>query len=68
MTLKETLIAKIETLPEDLLMEVYNHIENLEAERQTNGMAELRKIKISAAPDFSTTATLYPYPPENDEK
>ena len=68
MTLKEILIAKIETLPEVLLAEAYQYIENLESERRTNVMAELRKIKMSAAPDLSTTATLYPYLhlPEND--
>lgn len=68
MTIKEKLVAKIEKMPENKLPELYKIIEDFESDNETNALAKLRKIKISASPDLSTTATLYPYPSESNEK
>ncbi len=62
MITKEELVAEIEKVPVQYLGKLYQVIKRFEEEM--NGadesvMAKLRKIKIAAAPDFSTKVKLY---------
>ena len=62
MITKEELVAEIEKVPVQYLGKLYQVIKRFEEEM--NGadesvMAKLRKIKIAAAPDFSTKEKLY---------
>jgi hypothetical protein len=64
MITRETIINKIQQMPEPYLGELYEIIKNFEATRQKEQpkqslMAKLRNIKISASSDFSQTADLY---------
>lgn len=59
MTVKEQIIKKIEKIDENRLSNLYKIVEEFESKTETNALAKLRKIKISASPDFSTRATLY---------
>ena len=58
MTIKEQIIQKIEKVPEQNLPQLYDVIKNFEEDLETKALAKLRKIRISAAPDFSVKATL----------
>lgn len=63
MVTREELIEELEKMPDEHLEEVYRVIKALETNgsREEDGesvMAKLRKIKISASPDFSTTTKL----------
>jgi hypothetical protein len=63
MMTREEIAAEIKNVPDDKLNELYMIIKYLasvkgEGEGGTSTMARLRQIQISAAPDFSTKATL----------
>jgi hypothetical protein len=60
MQIREQILEKIQQLPEELLPEVSNFLEKVEQNSEMNAFAKLREIKISAAPDFSTKAEVYP--------
>ena len=64
MTIKEKIIEEIEKIPEQNLDELYNLVKEFEEDLETNALAKIRNIRISAAPDFSVKATLYPYTAE----
>jgi len=64
MVTREEIIAEIQKVPEKYLDELYGIIKKYETpdgagEAQQSVMARLRQIRISAAPDFSTKASLY---------
>ena len=64
MATREEIIAEIQKVPEEHLEELYRIIKKYEAadregDAEESLMARLRRIKISAAPDFSTKANLY---------
>ena len=64
MVTREEIIAEIQKVPEEHLDELYRIIKNYEPpsgedESTQSVMAELRQIKIAAAPDFSLKANLY---------
>ena len=67
---REKIIEEIEKIPDEQLDDLYRIIKDFEVKKQ-NGqsgesvMASLRKIKISASPDFSIKATLYDTEAEN---
>ncbi len=61
MVTREEVISEIQKVPEKHLDELYRIVKNYEMasgedESNQSVMATLRQIKISAAPDFSTTA------------
>ena len=61
MTLREQIIEKVQKLPEQDLDKLLQIIEGFAEETSKPSLMEqLRKIKISASPDFSTTAEIYP--------
>lgn len=61
---REKIIQEIEKVPDEYLDELYRVIKDFEVKKD-NGqsgesvMARLRRIKISASPDFSMKANLY---------
>lgn len=61
---REKIIEEIEKIPDEQLDDLYRIIKDFEVKKE-NGqsgesvMARLRKIKISASPDFSMKANLY---------
>lgn len=64
MITREQLISEIQNIPERHLEEVYQIIKSFESQPAENQqsesiMAQLRRIKISAAPDFSIRASIY---------
>lgn len=61
MNLREEIVEKVKKMPEQSLNELLKAVEELE-QRKSNltVMEQLRQIKISAAPDFSNTAEIYP--------
>ena len=67
---REKIIEEIDKIPDEQLDDLYRIIKDFEVKKQ-NGqsgesvMARLRKIKISASPDFSMKATLYDTEAEN---
>ena len=67
---REKIIEEIEKIPDEQLDELYRIIKDFEVKKE-NGqsgesvMARLRKIKISASPDFSMKANLYDIEAEN---
>lgn len=61
MTVKEQIIEKIEKMDEAELAEIYKIVEEFEEKKSVPSLMEkLRCIKISAEPDLSQKATLYP--------
>jgi hypothetical protein len=61
MVTREKLVEEIEKIPDEHLEELYRMIKSLEvngtdAESGESVMARLRKIRISASPDFSIKA------------
>jgi hypothetical protein len=66
MVTREEVVAAINNLPEHCLEDLYQLIKEFEAGQEhgdlagKNALARLRHIRISAAPDFSTTINLYP--------
>ena len=68
MTIKEQIIKKIERIPEQNLDEFYELVKEFEEDLETNALAKIRNIRISAAQDFSVNATLYPYPLDKNDK
>ena len=67
MATREDIVIEVQKMPEKYLDELYQIIKNFEARTDGEGsdenvMAALRQIKISASPDFSTTADLYQMP------
>lgn len=64
MVTREDVVAEIQRVPERHLDEIYRIIKDYggNGEQPNAGesvMAKLREIRISAAPDFSTSANLY---------
>ena len=64
MVTREKVLAEVQKAPEKHLDELYRIIKNYELpsgddEANQSVMAQLRRIKISAAPDFSSQANLY---------
>jgi len=64
MVTREDVVAEIQKVPQQYLDEIYRIIKNYENNREQpdpgeSVMAKLRRIRISASPDFSTTANLY---------
>lgn len=64
MATREEIIAEIEKVPEEHLDELYRIIKHYEqpggeGASNQNVMAQLRRIKIAAAPDFALKANLY---------
>lgn len=64
MVTREEILVEVRKVPEKYLDELYQIIKEFEARpgaEQTDQdvMAALRRIKISASPDFSTRADLY---------
>jgi hypothetical protein len=64
MITREELIREINKLPETYLEELYKLIKDFEVSKKEGEsgesvMAKLRRIKISASPDFSTKVDLY---------
>lgn len=64
MVTREKLVEEIERIPDEHLEELYRMIKSLEVngtptESGESVMARLRKISISASPDFSLKANLY---------
>lgn len=69
MTVKEKIIEKIEKMDDTELSEIYQIVEEFTEKKDAPSLMEqLRQIKISADPDFSIKASIYPYPPEENEK
>jgi hypothetical protein len=69
---REKIIEEIEKVPDENLDELYKIIKGLEVKKGggqsgESVMARLRKIKISASPDFSMKAGLYDIEAENAE-
>jgi hypothetical protein len=60
---REKIIDEIKKIPEQYLLELYQMIKdfeiNREIDKQSGLMSKLRKIKISAAEDFSQTADIH---------
>ncbi|MFN2456313.1 MAG: hypothetical protein ABR577_19115 [Pyrinomonadaceae bacterium] len=71
MVTREDVVAEIQKVPEKYLEELHGIIKdfgerNEQADESDQSvMAELRRIKISAPPDFSTRANLYDLEEEN---
>lgn len=67
---RENIIKEIAKVPDENLDELYKVIKDFEMKKE-NGqsgesvMARLRKIKISASPEFSTKANLYDIEADN---
>ena len=64
MVTREDILGEVKKVPERYLDELYQIIKDFEAradeeETDESVMAALRRIKISASPDFSTRADLY---------
>lgn len=64
MTTREKIAEEIAEVPDEQLGELYQIIKNFEtgkvgSQSQEGLMSRLRKIRISATPDFSMTAGLY---------
>jgi len=65
MVTREKIVAEIEKVPEQYLEELYRIIKEFEMNKKEGGeadeslMTKLRKIKISASPDFSMKVNLY---------
>lgn len=64
MVTREEILVEVRKVPEKYLDELYKIIKDLEArpaaeETDQDVMAALRRIKISASPNFSTKADLY---------
>ncbi|HVF87211.1 MAG TPA: hypothetical protein VM866_06465 [Pyrinomonadaceae bacterium] len=65
MATREELVAEIQKTPDEHLAELYEIIKDSEARHagedksDLSVMATLRRIKISAPPDFSLKASLY---------
>ncbi len=64
MITREQLISEIQNIPERYLEEIYQILKTFESQPEENResesvMAQLRRIQISAAPDFSIKASIY---------
>ncbi len=60
MTIREQLIAKVQDLPDRVLPEVFEIVEEIEEkEKRPSLMQRLREIKIDGPPDFSRNIDLY---------
>ena len=64
MVTREEILVEVRKVPEKYLDELYQLIKDFETRPETEQtdqdvMAALRRIKISASPDFSTRANLY---------
>jgi hypothetical protein len=63
MRTREEIAVEVKNVPDEKLDELYRIIKHLESVNdegaaEASTMARLRQIQISAAPDFSTKATL----------
>lgn len=60
MNIREEIVAKVQSLPENVLPEVFDLVNKLEKnEEKPSLMSQLRKIKIQAPPDFAENIDLY---------
>ena len=60
MTIREEIIAKVQDLPDSVLLKVFEIVEEIEEkEKRPSLMQRLRKIKIDGPPDFSRNIDLY---------
>lgn len=60
MTLREEIVAEVQSLPETVLPELQETIKKLkERETKPSLMEQLREIKIQGPPDFSRNIDLY---------
>jgi hypothetical protein len=64
MVTREDVVVEVRKVPEKYLDELYQIIKDFETRPEADKtdqdvMAALRRIKISASPDFSTRADLY---------
>ena len=60
MTMREEIVAKVQSLPENALPKIYEVIEKIEGETQKPSLMErLSKIKIIGPPDFAENFDLY---------
>ncbi|HKP38058.1 MAG TPA: hypothetical protein VJT71_14470 [Pyrinomonadaceae bacterium] len=64
MVTREEILNEVRKVPDKYLDELYQLIKEIETRPQAeasnqNVMAALRRIRISASPDFSTQADLY---------
>jgi hypothetical protein len=62
---REKIIEAIQKVPDELLDELYQV--KKEENSEPSVMARLRQIRISASPDFSSTASLYDLENNNAE-
>jgi hypothetical protein len=67
---RERIIEEIEKVPDEHLEELYKIIKDFEVKKDDREsgesvMARLRRIRISASPDFSIKADLYDIEAEN---
>lgn len=67
---RETIKDAIEKVPDEFLEDLYNWIKQFESkmkekESELFVLERLRRIRISASPDFSTKADLYTIEDEN---
>lgn len=73
MVTREEVVAEIANVPEKRLAELYRIIKAFEGEPEEESqedltvMAKLRRIRISASPDFSMKANLYDLEETNAE-
>jgi len=60
MNMREEIVAKVQNLPESVLPEIYEFIEQVEEKDEKPSLMErLRKIKIQGPPDFAENFDLY---------
>ena len=60
MTIREEIVAKVQSLPEGVLPDVYEFVEKIEEKEKKPGLLRrLQKIKIQAPPDFAENFDLY---------
>ncbi len=60
MTIREKLVRKVQSLPEESLSKVYEFVETIEKTDEQEGLLKrLQKIKIQGPKDFSRNIDLY---------
>jgi hypothetical protein len=71
MVTREDIVAEIQRVPDEHLEQVYTMLKkfekNGEQAKDSNVMAKLRAIRISASPDLSTRANLYELEKHDEE-
>ncbi len=61
MNIREEIVAKVQSLPENVLPEVFDLVNKLEenGDEKPGLLKRLQKIKIQAPPDFAENIDLY---------